>query len=255
MDEDTPILPICSECSQPVHDEHKYCPVCGAHLPAQVVTINVFNNASLRQVFVFYFVYLFICLTVKHTRWFDSYDRLFWIELTLAATTLFFAWRNRKQLLPLFRFNNFDWRVLSALVVFAALASTTVNITMRQVNVSFFGADVNYFNAYRLYAYPVATMVYSIAFIPAIFEEVAFRGVMYNYCSNFLDDKLAVAVTAFLFGIMHLSLLSLVWLIPFGFFIGHLRRRFNTIWYGVFFHFAFNLTAVFIDLYRGGELG
>jgi len=77
---------------------------------------------------------------------------------------------------------------------------------------------------------------------------------MYNYCASFLDERLVVAVTAFLFAIMHLSLLSLVWLIPFGFFIGHLRRKYDTIWYGIVFHFIFNLTACCIDLYRQGQL-
>jgi membrane protease YdiL (CAAX protease family) len=97
-------------------------------------------------------------------------------------------------------------------------------------------------------------MIYSIALLPAVFEEIAFRGVMYNYCNNFLDEQLAVVITAFLFAIMHLSLISLIWLIPFGIFIGMLRHKYNTIWYGIIFHFTFNLTACIIDLYRQGEL-
>lgn len=248
-------ISFCQECSQPVRDDHNYCAHCGAHLPAQEATVNIFNNFSLRQVFLFYFVYLFICLLVRYTHWFDSYDQMFWIEIAIAGFTTWFAWQNRKQLLPVLRFNNFNWRILIVVLAIAVVASCIVNMGMRQVNVSFFGADVSYYNAYRLYFFPVATMIYSIAIIPAIFEEVAFRGVVYNYCASFLDDKLVVAVTAFLFGVMHLSLLSLVWLVPFGFFIGHLRRKFNTLWYGILFHFAFNFTAVVIDLYRGGELG
>ena len=254
MNEDLPIISTCDECNQPVKDEHRYCPNCGAHLPEQVVTINIFNNLSLRQVFLFYFVYLFICLLVKHSRWFNSYDEMFWVEIILGVITFRFTWLNRKEILPVLRFNNFKWYLLLGVIVFAGLSSALVNVSMRQVNVTFFNSDVNYFHAYRLYYFPTALMIYSIAFIPAIFEELAFRGVLYNYCSNFLEDKLVVAVTAVLFAIMHLSLLSLIWLIPFGFFIGHLRRKYNTLWYGIAFHFAFNLTAVLIDLYRGGEI-
>jgi membrane protease YdiL (CAAX protease family) len=95
-------------------------------------------------------------------------------------------------------------------------------------------------------------MVYSIAMLPAFFEELAFRGVLFNYCNTFLDERLVVAVTAFLFAIMHLSLISMVWLIPFGFFIGYLRQRYQTLWYGIVFHFVFNLTACAVDLYREG---
>lgn len=254
MEDELPIQYTCDECQHPVHEEHRYCANCGAYLNGQPVTINVFNNLSLRQVFTFYFVYLFICLAVKHSSWFSAYDELFWVELVLAAITLRFAWLNRRQISPVIRFNNFRWYIMAGIIALAAVASVFISITMREVNVTFFGSEVHYYQAYKMYLFPTAVMIYSIAIMPAIFEELAFRGVMFNYCSNFLDERLVVAVTAFLFAIMHLSLLSLVWLVPFGFFIGHLRRRYNTLWYGVAFHFVFNLTACLFDLYKGGQL-
>ncbi len=254
MNDENEIPITCNECNQPVKDQSEYCQYCGAHLPGQVVTINIFNNLSLRRVFLFYFVYLFISLLVKHTRWFAGYDQLFWVELVLGIITFWFAWLNRKEMLPVIRFTHLRWSIFLLIILFAALASGLVNYSMRQVNISFFNADINYFNAYRLYYFPTAIMIYSIAIVPAIFEEVAFRGVLYNYCANFLDDKLVVAVTAFLFAIMHLSLLSLIWLVPFGFLLGHLRRKYNTLWYGIAFHFVFNLIAVLLDLYRGEAL-
>jgi membrane protease YdiL (CAAX protease family) len=97
-------------------------------------------------------------------------------------------------------------------------------------------------------------MFYSIAFIPAIFEELAFRGVLYNYLNTFLDERLVVMVTGFAFAAIHLNFFALLWLVPFGIFIGSLRRKYNTLWYGVIFHFVFNITACVFDLYRDGEL-
>lgn len=254
MEEINDIAPTCAECEKEVATHHRYCLHCGAYLGTQAETINVFNNENLRRVFIFFFLYLFICLLVKYTSWFTSYDEIFWIEIALAAITLRFAWLNREALKPVLRFNNYKWYLVTGVVAISLVASVIVNFSVREVNVTFFNSDVSYLQEYRLYFFPSLVMVYSIAIMPAIFEEVAFRGIMYNYCSTFLDDKLVVAVTAFLFAIMHLNLISLVWLIPFGFFIGHLRYRYNTIWYGVIFHFIFNLTAVGIDLYRQGEL-
>ena len=101
---------------------------------------------------------------------------------------------------------------------------------------------------------PALVMIYSIALYPAIFEELAFRGVLYNYLNTFLDERLVVIVTGFTFGIMHLSFISLFWLVPFGILVGAMRKRFGTIWYGVIFHFTFNLVAVLFDLYRHGHL-
>jgi membrane protease YdiL (CAAX protease family) len=244
----------CDECLVHVQEEQRYCHNCGSYLGMEVVTINVFNNTDLRRVFVFYFIYLFTCLLVKRTSWFSRYDEILWFELVLAAITTRFAWLNRGQIKPILRFNNFNlYRCLGA-VALAIVGSLLVSISVRELNVSFFDSEVSYYQAYRFFQYPVLTMMGSIALIPALFEELAFRGVMYNYCANFLDDKLVVAVTAFLFSIMHLNLLSLAWLIPFAFYLGHLRRKYETIWYGVVFHFFFNFTACLFDLYRQGVL-
>ena len=244
----------CSECNGSVGEEHRYCHHCGSYLGREAVSISIFNNSDLRRVFLFYFIYLFICLIIKHSAWFNTYDELFWVELILAAITLRFAWLNWPQIKPIIRFNNFKWYVLAGVILIAAFGSLLVTISVRELNVTFFHTDFSYYEAYRLYNYPVLVMIYSIALMPALFEELAFRGVMYNYCENFLDERLVVALTAFLFAIMHLNLMSLVWLIPFAFFIGNLSRKYNTIWYGIVFHFTFNLTACLFDLYRQGEL-
>jgi len=244
---------VCEHCQAQVMEHQRYCHNCGAYLSAEAVTINIFNNAALRQVFIFYFIYLFICLVVKHASWFNSYDELFWVEIVLAVITLRFVWLNRYEMRPVLRLENFKWYVLFGVIAIGVIASGLVSLSVREVNVTFFNTDISYYEAYELYSYPIPIMLYSIALTPALFEEMAFRGVMYNYCTSFLDERLVVAVTAFLFAIIHLSLISLVWLIPFGFFIGHLRRKYNTIWYGVVFHFIFNFTACMIDLYRHGQ--
>lgn len=254
MNHDHHTSETCSECGTTVAVHHRYCKNCGAYLGDQAVSINIFNNQALRQLFFFYFIYLFICLMVKHTSWFGSYDQLFWIELLLAIITGTFAWQNRKQVLPLLRIRQLKGKLLAGVLLTAIFSSVLVSLSIREVNITFFNSEVSYYQAFKMYHFPVALMIYSIAVLPAFFEELAFRGVMYNFCASFLDERLVVAVTAFLFAIMHLSLISLVWLLPFGFFLGYMRQRYRTIWYGVAFHFMFNLTAVLIDLYRQGIL-
>lgn len=254
MSEEYFIQPTCHECDVSIHEEQRFCHNCGNYLGAEAVTISIFNNSDLRRVFIFYFIYLFVCLLIKHSSWFNTYDELFWVELILAGITLRFAWLNWPQIKPIFRFNNFRWYVFAGVILIASLGSLLVTISVRELNVTFFHREFSYYEAYRLYNFPTLVMIYSIALMPAVFEELAFRGVMFNYCANFLDERLVVALTAFLFAIMHLNLVSLVWLIPFAFFIGNLRRKYNTIWYGIIFHFVFNLTACLFDLYRQGEL-
>lgn len=254
LEDEYKIQLLCDECDAYVREEHKYCHNCGNFLAAENATINIFNNVHLRRIFFFYFLYLFICLFVKYSSKLRSYDQLFWVEIILAAVTLRFAWLNKDEMKPVFKFNNFKWYLLAGIIVLAGACSFVISYSVREVNVTFFHTDISYYNAFRLYIYPTLIMIYSIAIMPAVFEEVAFRGVMYNYCTAFLDERLVVIITAFLFAIMHLSLISLVWLIPFGILLGNLRRKYNTIWYGVAFHFTFNFTACLLDLYRQGEL-
>jgi membrane protease YdiL (CAAX protease family) len=141
---------------------------------------------------------------------------------------------------------------LAGCICLAAISSVVINIVVTKLNISFFGTDESYFSRYNVYSMPALIMIYSIAVYPAIVEELAFRGVMYNYLRKILDERLVVIVTAFVFAVVHLDFIALFWLVPFGILVGTMRRRYETIWYGVIFHFVFNLIAVLFDLYKNG---
>lgn len=244
----------CDECDAPVKGHDRYCHKCGASLGEDAEQISIFNNSHLQTAFFFYSIYLFVCLAVKYTNWFNTYDTLFWIEVLLAIVTLLFARSNWKTIRPLLHTNTIRWYLVLGFMLLAVAFSSVINITINQINTSIFRTDVNMYYAYRLYQYPVVIMLYSVALVPALFEELAFRGVLYNQLSNILDERLVVIITGFVFAAIHLNFFSLIWLIPFGIFIGNLRRKYQTLWYGMAFHFAFNLTACLFDLYRQGEL-
>src|SRR5215831_16658947 len=88
----------CPECESTVKAHHRFCYNCGAFLAADAEQISIFNNSNLQTAFFFYVIYLFVCLTVKYTSWFNSYDQLFWIEILLAAVTIYFARINFQSL-------------------------------------------------------------------------------------------------------------------------------------------------------------
>jgi membrane protease YdiL (CAAX protease family) len=247
-------LYYCEACEQEVKGHHRFCHNCGSYLGDDGTRVSVFNNHNMRAAFVFIIVYLFVCLMVQFTNWFDSYSMLFWVEVFLASFTLFHVIKNFDAIKPLLKFNNFNAVRLTGCISLAVIASLIVNILVTKFNYSFFNSDTSYYSRYSAYALPAVLMIYSIALNPAIFEELAFRGVLYTYLNSFLDERLVVIVTGFTFGIMHLSFISLLWLVPFGILVGAMRKRFGTIWYGVIFHFTFNLIAVLFDLYRHGFL-
>ncbi len=242
----------CEICNKEVQGFHRFCYNCGRYLGFDGARFSLYKNTSLQSSFSFFCIYLSACLLVRFTNLFDDYNRLFWVEIFLAIIIFIYAVINFRNIKPLLKFRNFNVIRLIGCVSFAAIASVVINITVSKLNISFFGTDAGYYSQYSIYSMPAFIMVYSIAVYPAIFEELAFRGVIYNYLTNFLDERLVVIVTAFMFAIVHLNFISLFWLVPFGILVGAMRKRFGTIWYGVVFHFTFNLIAVIFDLYKNG---
>ena len=240
----------CQTCKNEVKSFHRFCYNCGSYLaPSQ---LRLHKNRDLQSAFLFFFIYLIVCFVVRFTGLFNSYNNLFWIEMLLAAITLVYAAINFRTIKPVLLFRNFNWQRLAGCIFLAAIASAIINIVISKLNISFFGTDESFYGRYSIYSMPVLVMIYSIAVYPALFEELAFRGVIYSYLDNFMDEKLVVIITAFMFGIVHLNFISLFWLVPFGILTGTMRKRFGTIWYGVIFHFTFNLVAVLFDLYKNG---
>jgi uncharacterized protein len=244
----------CDVCDHEVKGYHRFCYNCGEYLGSDGTQISLFNNSSMQSAFGLFIVYLFVCLLVQCTNWFDSYSRLFWVEIFLALFTLFHVFKNFSAIKPVLKFHNFNIVRLTGCISLAAVASVVVNIIVVKLNFSFFGTDTSYYGRYSIYSMPAVVMIYSIALNPAIFEELAFRGVLYDYLNTFLNERLVVIVTGFTFAIMHLSFISLFWLVPFGILVGAMRKRFGTIWYGIIFHFTFNLIAVLFEVYKHGHL-
>jgi len=119
MDTDHEEIYKCAECDSKTKPYHRFCHNCGAYLGSDAEQISIFNNSNLQTAFFFYIIYLFVCLSVKYTDWFSSYDQLFWIEILLAAVTIYFAKINYTSLKHVFRFNNFKWSTLLIIIPLA----------------------------------------------------------------------------------------------------------------------------------------
>src|SRR5258706_5763987 len=176
----------CEACEAEVKGYHRFCYNCGEYLGSDGTRISLFNNSSMQSAFTFFIIYLFVCLLVHFTNWFDDYSRLFLVELFLGTLTLLYVWINFKEIKPVLRFRNFNMVRLTGCISLAVIASVLVNIIVSKLNISFFGTDASYYSRYSIYSMPVLVLVYSIALNPAIFEELAFRGVIYNYLNRFL---------------------------------------------------------------------
>ena len=46
---------------------------------------------------------------------------------------------------------------------------------------------------------------------------------------------------------IHLSIISLLWLVPLGLVLGFLRGKYNTLWYGMVAHFTYNFAITIFE--------
>ncbi len=89
-----------------------------------------------------------------------------------------------------------------------------------------------------------------IAFLPAVFEEVLFRGGIQNLLSRwFKKPIIAIVITAAVFSAIHLSYLGFLSRFALGFILGWVYYRTGNIWLNIIGHFFNNAFAVTVLYY------
>lgn len=239
----------CRYCTQRIPEDTRFCPHCGEYQEVQE-HVNVFNSFELRAVLIYYFITLLVCLLVNLDDVVSDVYGLFVADAVMAVATITFTiinWKGFKGLLSLRRVRPL---IVLLCIPAAIIAALGVNIMVEALNRSLFDQDFYFYHMYESLPYAKTIMILSIAVYPAIFEELAFRGFMYNYLNKLFDDRMTMLITAFLFALLHLSFLAFFWLFALGWVFAWLRNRYNTLWYGMVIHFFFNLTAVFYELWE-----
>ncbi|MFW0715482.1 CPBP family intramembrane glutamic endopeptidase [Pedobacter sp. N23S346] len=130
------------------------------------------------------------------------------------------------------------------------LGSITVQFLIGHLNLILFNKDYSFYEPFRSHPYGKILMIISIAVFPAIFEEMAFRGFVMEKLTKVVDNQQAIYISSFMFFIIHFSLVSVFWLLPFAILLGYLRIKEKTIWYGIAIHFLFNLTACLGEIFN-----
>lgn len=167
--------------------------------------------------------------------------------MVVTITGVVVSWNNIKPFLQWKSFNILKVIAYSALSIILAVI---VNVIVNWLNKSMFGVETYYYEAFRHLKYAKLVIILMIAVQPAIFEELAFRGVIQGGLSRIIEPQQTIYLTAFLFAILHMSFLSLFWLIPFAILLSYLRNKENTLWYGIIMHFFFNATACFLEFFK-----
>lgn len=96
--------------------------------------------------------------------------------------------------------------------------------------------------------WPPWTMILLISVMPAIFEEMAFRGVIQSSLERVFNARDAWLIQAALFSVLHLSPLMFPSHFLMGLCFGYMRRRSRSIYPGMLLHAVWNALVVFQEL-------
>ena len=90
-------------------------------------------------------------------------------------------------------------------------------------------------------------IILDICVMPAIWEEIAFRGLIQTGLATAVKTREAIILTAVLFAIIHFSALSGIYLFGLGLVLGVLRHRSQSLVPGMLMHFFHNLAIVLVE--------
>lgn len=90
-------------------------------------------------------------------------------------------------------------------------------------------------------------VVLMLAVLPAVCEELVFRGIIYNGLRSKLNIKWATVLSAVMFALIHLSIYKTFYQIILGVVLSLIVYYTGTIFYGIIFHFINNFTIVLVN--------
>jgi len=102
--------------------------------------------------------------------------------------------------------------------------------------------------AYTRAGWPLWSMLLLISAMPAVFEELAFRGVIQSTLERVLNARDAWLIQAALFSVLHLSPLMFPSHFLMGLCFGYMRRRSRSIYPGMLLHACWNALVVLQEL-------
>jgi uncharacterized protein len=237
----------CFHCNEFITAESRFCKFCGSAQPNETENLPEQQWLDIKKLVLFFSLEAVICSIGSFIKYFKTLGWSITFDIILAIITISFFgldWSKSKSIL---KWRSFSIFKLVGYCILSLTCSLVVSFFVGWLNRSLFAKEYSYYEFYRQYQYGKELTILFVAIMPALFEELAYRGFVLGKLLLVVDKKQAIFISAFLFAIMHMTILSLVWLVPFALFLAYIRIKENTLWYGVFIHFTFNFTACVLE--------
>jgi uncharacterized protein len=173
-----------------------------------------------------------------------------WLSLVDAILIFGFAAHYRNEIVALLRPSTFDRNArkmlaIATVIQFALLGA--VFYLLEETGVPFERIT----DEMKRHDYALWQLLALYSLVPAVFEEVAFRGIIFGRVREVLGEREGWLVQAALFSVLHLSPVIFPTHFAMGLIFGWLRIRTGSLIPGMILHAAWNAANILLEL-RGG---
>lgn len=178
----------------------------------------------------------------------SHYTSLLIFDLVVSIITALFTYNSWAHIRPLVYHINLNARDLLTIIAASLLLGTLASIFTDYLNGPLYKATQKLSFIFWDAPYPKLFSILFICLQPALIEELSFRGLVMSYLQRSTDKEWIVMWgSAVIFGLLHLSLIGLIWLIPLGLLLAYFRLRHRSLWYGVAGHFCYNFAILWLE--------
>ncbi|MCW5518971.1 CPBP family intramembrane metalloprotease [Aureitalea sp. L0-47] len=237
----------CAKCGAVLEPTDVFCGSCGSK---RRLDTSETEKQSIRQIIIFYIIFLVYSI-VSYVIYLES-DSLITeivLESVFVLLTIMFSLMDFSRILKLYSVKYINWKNLGFSIVFPVFTAAIVYYGISWLNISLMEEDYNMFFDYIGYENAFMWAFIFIAIVAPVFEELAFRGYLFNQLLNVTSPRVTIIATALIFALVHFSFISVLWIFPFGLVLGYLRYKYRTLWLGMLVHFIHNLLVLLLDYY------
>lgn len=238
----------CAHCEKPIRPGGKFCSACGKPVFVKRPVERFSDYGMLLRVSSYMFLTIGILAIHRfHVIANEVFNQYMIMDILLMVLTLVFAIINDNGWINAYR--KPKWRPLLLFLLLAGSVGFAflVNFSVDHLNRWLGASRTNLIDLYADTANPLLMAVIFWALVPAVFEEMAFRGFLFYDLMGSFNGRTTIVITSLLFTISHFNLFSSFWIFPFALFLGYLRLRYRSLWYCMLVHFCHNLLAVILE--------
>jgi uncharacterized protein len=259
MNSESAGAPDCVKCGVTLRAAALYCARCGTRNSAaeqepqagiEPASPSVDRWQGLRVVGWLYGLLLATSLIVGIAYFVDpSGDFGPWVSLVDGIVISAFAVRYRHEILTLLNPSTFDRNARTKLAIATVIQFAVfcpIFYLLEQAGIPFERIT----DEMQRHDYALWQLLVLYSLVPAVFEEIAFRGIIFDRLRQVLGEREGWLVQAALFSVMHLSPVIFPTHFAIGLIFGWLRMRTGSLIPGMILHATWNAVIILLELWE-----